>query len=356
MNIDGLWEALPVPVFLIGGNDRVEAVNPAAEGFVNASGRAILGGPCERWLKTGLDFEALFARVRKSGTAFFVNDVDVSAGGQPAIHCDIHLAPMDPAPGTLLLMISPHKDIGRGGGREPARAAAKSAIGMAEMLAHEIKNPLAGITGAAQLLAMNLPPEDVEMTGLIVAEARRIVKLLDQVEQFGNVRPPQRAALNIHDVVDRARISAKVGFAAHVRIIEEYDPSLPLTWADADQFMQVVLNLLKNATEAVAKTGGEIRIRTYYDHGLRLRRKDGTTAVLPLQVEIVDNGPGLPDDIAAEIFDPFVSGRENGTGLGLALVSKIIIEHEGWITVDSKPGRCAFRISLPTAAQFDGEH
>jgi len=225
---------------------------------------------------------------------------------------------------------------------------------MAEMLAHEIKNPLAGITGAAQLLAMGLPKSDLEMTDLIVSEARRIVALLDQVEQFGNLSPPNRCSVNIHDVVDRARISAQVGFAAHMTIIEEYDPSLPPTWADADQLMQVVLNLLKNAAEAAPATGGEIRIRTSFDNSLRLRRSNGSGPQLPILIEVIDDGPGLPDDIAGEVFDPFVSGHENGTGLGLALVSKIISEHEGWISVDSKPGRTAFRISLPKANSTKG--
>ncbi|MBV1903137.1 MAG: PAS domain-containing sensor histidine kinase, partial [Marinosulfonomonas sp.] len=220
---------------------------------------------------------------------------------------------------------------------------------------HEIKNPLAGITGAAQLLAMNLPQDDLEMTDLIVAESRRIVGLLEQVEQFGNIRPPQRRAINIHDLLDRARKSARVGFAANMQITEDFDPSLPATYADGDQLLQVFLNLLKNAAEAAGKAGGTIRIRTFYDLSLRLRRKDGSGNALPLQVEIIDDGPGLPPEIAADIFEPFVSGRENGTGLGLALVSKIISEHDGWLTVDSVPGRTVFRISLPVAPKTSPE-
>jgi two-component system nitrogen regulation sensor histidine kinase GlnL len=228
------------------------------------------------------------------------------------------------------------------------KSAAKSAIGMAEMLAHEIKNPLAGITGAAQLLSMNLSSEDLELTDLIVSESRRIVQLLEQVEQFGNLRPPLKKAVNVHDLLDRARKSASVGYAAHMKVIEEYDPSLPPTYVDADQLLQVFLNLLKNAAEAAGDTPGTIRIRTFYDMTLRLRRKDGPTSV-PLTIEIIDDGPGLPPEIASDIFDPFVSGRENGTGLGLALVSKIISEHDGWISVDSVPGHTVFRISLPVA-------
>jgi two-component system nitrogen regulation sensor histidine kinase GlnL len=139
--------------------------------------------------------------------------------------------------------------------------------------------------------------------------------------------------------------------------IEDYDPSLPPTWADSDQLQQVFQNLLKNASEAAEGTG-TIRIKTHYDQSLRLRRKDGSGAKLPLQIEIFDDGPGLPPEIAAQIFEPFISGRENGTGLGLALVSKIVAEHDGWISVDSVPGKTVFRISLgvaPRGAQEEHE-
>ena len=251
------------------------------------------------------------------------------------------------------MLISPREIAGKLGRGHGVHATAKSAIGMAEMLAHEIKNPLAGIAGAAQLISMNLPKSELELTDLIVAETRRIVKLLEQVEQFGNVRPPLMKPVNIHDILDRARKSAEVGFAADVEFKDDYDPSLPPTLGDADQLLQVFLNLFKNAAEAARKMAPdhkpEIRIRTFYDLALRLRGKDGKGAPVPLQVEITDNGPGLPEEIAEEIFEPFVSGRENGTGLGLALVNKIIGEHMGWIQVDSVPGKTVFRVSLQVA-------
>jgi two-component system nitrogen regulation sensor histidine kinase GlnL len=181
------------------------------------------------------------------------------------------------------------------------------------------------------------------------------VKLLEQVEQFGNLRPPDRKPVNIHDALDRARKSAQMGFAAHMQIIEDYDPSLPLTLADSDQLMQVFLNLIKNAAEAAGSKRGTIRLHTRYDQSLRLRRKDGTGAILPLTIEVIDDGPGIPPEIAADIFEPFVSGRENGTGLGLALISKIISDHEGWISVDSVPGRTVFRVSLPVVPKVKKE-
>lgn len=345
---DTLWASLPVPALLIGRDDRIEDANPAAEQFMNASARVLRGQPFLDKLTVDAPLKDALARVRGDGTALFVNDVSVSAGKRAPFYCTLQIAPLGGDADHILLLISSHEISDRLERAHSVKASAKSAIGMAEMLAHEIKNPLAGITGAAQLLSMSLADEDRELTDLIVAESRRIVALLDQVEQFGNVQPPARQAINIHDLLERARKSAAVGYAAHMKITEEYDPSLPYCWGDPDQLLQVVLNLLKNAAEA-NPDGGTIRLRTFYDHSLRLRRAEGGGLPLPLTIEVTDDGPGLPPAIAANIFDPFVSGHENGRGLGLALVSKIISDHEGAIGVETSPGCTTFRISLPRA-------
>jgi len=341
-----IWASLPVPAILIGEDDRILDVNAAAEGFFNASSKSVIGTPV--WDQVAIDapIEDAFARARDKGTPLFVNDIDVGTGSRAPLQCGLQIAPLSGHPGQMIMMISPRELAARMTRNHSVKSAAQSAIGMAEMLAHEIKNPLAGITGAAQLLSMNLSQEDLELTDLIVAESRRIVKLLEQVEQFGNLSPPDMKPVNIHDVLDRARRSALLGFGAHMKIIEDYDPSLPLAWGDPDQLLQVVLNLVKNASEAASTRGGTIRLHTYFEHSFRLRRADGSGRSLPLQVEIIDDGPGLPEDIRGDIFDPFVSGRENGTGLGLALVSKIVSDHGGWISVTSVPGRTVFRLSL----------
>lgn len=344
-----LWNSLPVPGILVDEQDRIADLNPAGEGFLNASAKALLGQPV--WDKLAIDapLEEAFARARAEGTPLFVNDVDVGTGERAPLQCNLQIAPLQGYPGQMLFLIAPRELAGRMTQSHSVKSAARSAIGMAEMLAHEIKNPLAGITGAAQLLSMSLSSEDLELTDLIVSETRRIVKLLEQVEQFGNLSAPQRRAVNIHDVLDRARRSALLGFGAHMKIVEQYDPSLPLAHADPDQLLQVVLNLLKNASEAAGKDGGTITLHTFFEHSFRLRRNDGSGHSLPLQIEVIDDGPGLPERIRNEIFEPFVSGRENGTGLGLALVSKIVGDHDGWISVNSVPGRTVFRISLPRA-------
>ena len=355
---DILWSSLPVPALLIDRADRIRQTNPAAESFLNLSAKALEGASLWDKVMIDADLELAFARAQDLRSSVFINDVDVGSGMRAPTQCNVLFSPLNGLDDTMILMLSPREMAQRIVRNGQSHSGARSAIGMAEMLAHEIKNPLAGITGAAQLLSMGLSAEDRELTDLIVVESRRIVQLLEQVEQFGNLRPPVRAAVNIHDVLDRARQSASVGFGAHMFFIVDYDPSLPPALADADQLQQVFLNLLKNAAQAGAE-GGSIRLRTFYDAALRVKQADGTQARLPLQIEIIDDGPGIPPDIMSDIFEPFVSGRENGTGLGLALVAKLIQDGGGWISVDSVPGKTVFRVSLPRApepaAPHDGE-
>jgi two-component system nitrogen regulation sensor histidine kinase GlnL len=344
-----IWASLPIPALLIDRDGTIVEVNPAGEIFLNAGVKSLIGQPAFDRLLIDAPIDEALSRARANQSALFINDVFVTTGERPPIQCNVQIAPMHDNADVVMLLISPREIADRLGRSMNVKSGARSAIGMAEMLAHEIKNPLAGISGAAQLLSMNLSAEDQELTGLIVEETRRIVKLLEQVEQFGNLRPPDRRPVNIHDALDRARKSAAMGYGAHMTFVEDYDPSLPPTFADLDQLMQVFLNLIRNAAEAAGGRPGTIRLRTFYDLSLRLRRQNGPGRPVPLQVEVIDDGPGIPPGIAADIFEPFVSGRENGTGLGLALVSKIIHDHEGWISVDSVPGRTVFRVSLPVA-------
>ena len=344
-----LWASLPVPVLLIDAANCIRHANPEAEEFLNTSRKALEGQPAFARLVIDVPVEPACARVRRNLAPVLISDVVIGGGERGPIRCNLRISPLADDGGALMLMIAPRELEGRLGAAKQGGPGARSAIGMAEMLAHEIKNPLAGIAGAAQLLSMSLEGEDRELTDLIVDETRRVVKLLEQVEQFGNVRPPELRAVNIHDVLDRARKSALVGFGAKMMIVEDYDPSLPPALADGDQLLQVVLNLLKNAAQAAGEAGGTIRLHTFYDLSLRRRTADGSGRLLPLQIEVIDDGPGLSPAIASAVFEPFVSGRENGTGLGLALVWRIISEHGGWVTVDSVPGRTVFRLSLPVA-------
>ncbi|MCF3972475.1 two-component system sensor histidine kinase NtrB [Paracoccus salsus] len=355
------WEALPLPTLILDQKGRVAAMNDAAEIWLNLSrnstiGKAFEGDPIAKRLRVSPSLRPLIGRVLSSDEALYQADVRFEigdrAGGHQDRHAAVHAGPAGDSGGAVILLLVPLEDAGLHHQSRAVRTAARSAIGMAEMLAHEIKNPLAGIRGAAQVMAMNASPDDREMAEMIVSETRRIVTLLEQVERFGDTSAPRLVPVNIHDVLEKVRRSAQVGFAKRVRILADYDPSLPPALADPDQLTQVCLNLVKNAAEALAGVARPtIRLHSAYDHTLRLPPEDGDPGgrPLPLQIVIEDNGPGLPPAIADQIFEPFVSGRENGTGLGLALVSKIITDHGALIRVDSRPGRTAFRISLPKA-------
>lgn len=352
------WDTLPLPALILDRKGRVAAMNDAAEIWLNISRNSTLGKPLEgdemaTRLLISPSLRPLLARVARGDEALYQPGVRFElgdrAGGHQARSAVVHAGPLGDDARNVSILIVPDA-VGLQSQSRQVRTAARSAIGMAEMLAHEIKNPLAGIRGAAQLMAMNATPEDREMAEMIVSESRRIVALLDQVERFGDTSAPKLVPVNVHDVLEQVRRSAAVGFARGIALLTDYDPSLPPALADGDQLMQVCLNLVKNAAEALnGVPGPTIRLRSFYDHTLRLPPDEADPAgrPLPLQIEIEDNGPGLPETIADEVFEPFVSGRENGTGLGLALVSKIITDHRALVRVDSRPGRTVFRISLP---------
>jgi two-component system nitrogen regulation sensor histidine kinase GlnL len=230
------------------------------------------------------------------------------------------------------------------------RGAVRSVSGLASMLAHEIKNPLSGIRGAAQLLESGLSDADRALTRLICEETDRIVRLVDRMEVFSDARPLKRERVNIHSVLDHVKQVAQSGFGRRVRFVEYYDPSLPPVYANRDQLIQAFLNLVKNAAEAIGDDAvdGEIELSTAFRPGVSLRALGARSPVgLPLEFCVRDNGPGVPDDIAAHLFDPFVTTKSSGTGLGLALVAKIINDHGGVIECDSLPRRTTFRILMP---------
>jgi two-component system nitrogen regulation sensor histidine kinase GlnL len=289
----------------------------------------------------------LVAQSRRSGVPVAQYNVMVGWGDNAPQLYNIHVAPLQEGDDGFLILLHPQGMADKMDRSLGHRSAARSVTGMAAMLAHEIRNPLAGISGAAQLLEMGLGDADRELTGLIQGEAARIGKLVDRVEQFGDLRPAQRRPVNIHDVLDRARRAAKAGFAAHVRFSEDYDPSLPPTAGDPDQLLQVFQNLMKNAAEAAPRIGGAISIASAFRPGVKMQRPGGQSESLPLVVTVSDNGPGIPDTLIRDIFDPFVSSKVNGTGLGLSLVSKLVSDHGGVVECDSRPGRTRFRVRLP---------
>lgn len=235
------------------------------------------------------------------------------------------------------------------------RNAARSVSGMAAMLAHEIKNPLSGIKGSAQILSQDVSKDDVALTDLIIDEVDRICKLVDRMEVFTDHRQIEREEINIHSVLEHVKKLAENGFGKHVKFVELYDPSLPNTLGDHGSLIQVFLNLLKNAAESVAENDGQITITTAYRQGMRVASANGEEFLnLPLEVSIIDNGGGIEDAIKEDIFDPFVTTKRGGSGLGLALVAKIVSDHGGVIECESDEGKTIFRVLLPSALK--GNH
>ncbi|MCY4316061.1 MAG: ATP-binding protein [Roseovarius sp.] len=349
MKDEAIFSSLPVPVMVVDRENLIVRINAAAEEFFMFSTRAATGKSLFEKLRAESSLMDALRRVRENDSPVFLNDTTISPGLNKSQQCSMQIAPLAGSPGNVILQISPREFADRLTQGGVMRVTARSFIDMADILTHEIKNPLAGITGAAQLLQSNLGQNDWELADIIVNEARRIAGLLDQMEQFGNSVRPRLKAINIHDVLDRARRSAEVGFAAGMNILVDYDPSLPLAMGDSNQLQQVVQNLIKNAAEAAGGQGGTILLRSSYNQSLRIKNAEGNDKWLPLQIEVIDDGPGLPDDIVPSMFEPFVSGRKSGKGLGLALAAKIISDHDGWISVDAEPGQTIFRISLMMA-------
>ena len=350
-DFEALWHALPNPALQIDPEGRIAAVNTPGETFLGTAQSHLAGRTLATITGEDSRIADLVGRVLAQGIKMAEYDVELSWPDRPARLVDLHAAPVNQAPGGIVVLIHPRAIAETMDRSLSHRNAARSVAGMSAMLAHEVKNPLAGISGAAQLLEMNASEADRELTTLIREEADRIKALMARVEQFGDIGPARREPINIHDVLDRAARSARAGFASHIRFIEDYDPSLPPTPGDADQLMQVILNLLKNAAEATPEVGGVIALGTAFRAGIKVATPGGRRESLPLQITITDNGPGVPEDLQRHIFEPFVSSKAEGSGLGLALVSKIVADHGGIISCESEPGWTRFRLSLPVAAE-----
>ena len=347
---DTVLNALPHPVLMVAPDGKIAEANAAAEAFFEVSMLLLRRHQLRDLVPFGSPLLALIDQVRKRGSAVNEYRVDLSTPRNPGERLvDLNVAPVPERPGHVVVMLQERTIADKMNRQLTHRGAARSVIALASMLAHEIKNPLSGIRGAAQLLEQSAADDDRTLTRLICDEADRIVKLVDRMEVFADERPVEREPVNIHVVLDRVKKLALSGFGRNIKFIETYDPSLPDVLANRDQFIQIFLNLVKNAVEAIGDhPDGQIELTTAFRPGVRLQIPGSKTRVsLPLEFCVKDNGPGVPEDLMPHLFDPFVTTKQSGSGLGLALVAKIVGDHGGIIECESQPRRTVFRVLMP---------
>jgi len=346
-----LLAALPHPILVLGENNSVVYVNAAAEAFLSTSAPVLKRSRLNDVIAFGCPLLALLEQVR--ATPSTINEYGIEMASPkfsvPKL-VDVYAGPFPDHSGLIIVILQQRTMAQMIERQLTHRAAARSVSSMAAVLAHEIKNPLSGIRGAAQLLEQNLSDEDRVLSQLICSETERICKLVDRMEVFGDERPLAKEAVNIHDVLDHVRRLAEAGFAKGMRFVEDYDPSLPPVPGNRDKLVQALLNLVKNAAEAIGETRepGRILMQTAFRPGVRLSVPGSDQRIsLPLMIQIEDNGAGVPESMKPHLFDPFMTTKRTGTGLGLALVAKIINDHGGIIECDSEPKRTVFRVLLP---------
>jgi len=345
-----LLSAVPHPILVVGDDGAIVYGNAAAEVFLSTSSAMLTRMKLADVVAFGCPLLALVDQVRESGATVNEYGVEMASPKFSAPKLvDVYGGPL--SEGLIVVMLQQRTMAQMIERQLTHRAAARSVSGMAAVLAHEIKNPLSGIKGAAQLLEQNLIDEDRVLSQLICSETERIRGLVDRMEVFGDERPLSKEPVNIHDVLNHVRRLAETGFRRGIHYVEDYDPSLPPIPGNRDKLVQAFLNLLKNAAEAIGDNEdgqGRIVMQTSFRPGVRFSVPGTDARVnLPLMIQIEDNGPGVPDHLKPHLFDPFVTTKHNGTGLGLALVAKIIGDHGGIIECESEPNRTVFRVLLP---------
>lgn len=348
---DLLLAALPHPVIVLGDENRIVYANAAAESFISAGLSMLKRMRLDDVVVFGCPLLALVEQVRRTGASF--NEYGVEIASQrftgPKL-VDVYGGPMPDQSDYIFLMLHQRAMAMMIERQLTHRAAARSVSGMAAVLAHEIKNPLSGIRGAAQLIEPGLRDEDRALAQLICSETDRIRDLVDRMEVFGDERPISTQPINIHDVLDHVRRVVESGIGSKIHFVLDYDPSLPPVPGGRDKLVQAFLNIFKNAVEAIGENSeqGRIVVQTAFRPGMRLSVPGSTARIsLPLMIQIEDNGPGVPEHLRQQIFDPFVTTKSSGKGLGLALVAKIIGDHGGIIECDSEAGKTVFRVLLP---------
>ncbi|PCJ86021.1 MAG: two-component sensor histidine kinase [Hyphomicrobiales bacterium] len=329
---------------------KIKSLNQEAETFFQSSLAVLKNRDLQSLLPFGSPVMDLVQRALDKNVPVFEYRVLLGLPGRVGERrIDVNVVPINEDTKGIVLMFLEQTMSEKLDRQLTHRGAARTVTGLAAMLAHEIKNPLFGIRGAAQLLETTADENDRTLTRLICDETDRIVRLVDRMEVFSDERPVERAPVNIHVVFERVKSILKSSFGKDIKVLEYYDPSIPFVYANHDQLIQVFLNLVKNAAEALVNVENPtITLRSAYRPGIRLSLPGSKEPMsLPLEFCVEDNGHGIPDDLMPNLFDPFITTKTNGTGLGLALVAKIIRDHGGVIDCESRKGNTSFRILMP---------
>ncbi|MCX8087265.1 MAG: nitrogen regulation protein NR(II) [Rhodocyclaceae bacterium] len=340
-------DLLASAVILLDGELRIRHCNPAAENLFAMSRRACLGLPIGQLLGNPAALAAALDNALNNNWSYTGHDIIVKRDKGEAIHLDCTVTPIETAGARLLLEFRPIDYQLRAAREEREAVQSRANRELIRNLAHEIKNPLGGIRGSAQLLARELDnPALKEYTEVIIHEADRLQDLMHRL--LSSHRAMQPAQLNIHEILERVRRLIHAEFPG-VKVMRDYDTSLPDITGDREQLIQAILNIARNAAQAM-QGEGEIVFRTRAIRQVTLAKKRFRLAI---EVQIIDNGPGIPEEIRDRIFYPLVSGREGGTGLGLALAQSFVQQHQGSIEADSVPGRTCFTLRLPVQPTKD---
>ncbi len=350
--VRNLIDAMPMPVLELDRENHILFANPAAEQLLGAGRERLRSRELVDILPSGSPLIQLLEHVRAKGGSIAEYGIDLptsrSAKGDQIV--DIYASPLPDSEGKILLVVQPRAIMDKMTRQLTHRDSVRSISAMASMLAHEIKNPLSGIRGAAQLVEHSLPEDEQPLAILIRQEVDRIVRLVERFEMFSDGRPIPLSPVNIHEVLDHVSRLASSGFAAHTAIEHRFDPSLPPILANRDRLVQAILNLVKNAAEAIGpeRRDGRITLTTAFRPGVSVVVPTSARRVaLPFEVGILDNGPGIPEHLLPHLFEPFVTSKASGTGLGLALVAKVISDHGGVIECEQAKSQTLFRILLP---------
>ena len=340
-------DAMPFAVIGLSRRDTVSFVNPAAETLLQRSAPLLRGRPLTVLLPEDAPLLDFIGRARREGGVMSARSIRVGSSHIAPIDLDVSASP-DGDDGGLVLTFLP---ITRNT-QDETNAEVNAFAQIARMLGHEVKNPLAGIVGAAQLLARQARDEQQPLLSLIREEGARIQRIVDRFTAFETFFSPRTRITNVHIVLDSVIDLAKASFGANARFDLQYDPSLPEIDVDPDHLHEAALNLVKNAVEAVnSAKQARISVATRYRAGFRCAGRDGPRARGALEISVTDNGPGVPETTVARVFEPFFTTKSGGAGIGLAVVAEIMQAHGGFVVLDNSASGASLRLLFPMTRQ-----